>query len=442
MLGYYLRLALKSCARTPGLTALMIGAIALGIGVCIATLTVYHAMSGNPLWWKNDRVYSVTMPLVARSDWPAESQPPELTYRDAVALLRAPPAARRTLMYPLDGVVSGADALPVPVTTRVTSADFFAMFDVPFLYGGPWGSAAEERAEPLMVISRAQNDALFGGVNSVGRTLRWNERLFRIVGVLDAWRPVPRFYDLHGAFNRPEDVYIPFSLTSVLQPDPKVRNCAGAGNQAMASFQDFLGSECVWVQTWVELPDAASRARLAAFLAQHLTQQHAAGRELRAARLTDISRRLRDSGVVSNDSRILLVLAFAFLGVCVVNTVGILLARFLRHAPVTGVRRALGARRRQIVAQHLVEVGVIACCGGAAGLGLGALGLWGIRTLFTVRVGADSQPPLMGYDALAHFDTISIAWALALALLAALGPGLYPAWRAGRLPPAAYLRSQ
>ena len=61
MFGYYMRLALKSFRRNPGLTALMVVAIALGIAVCIMTLTVYHAMSGNPIWWKNDRLYAVTM---------------------------------------------------------------------------------------------------------------------------------------------------------------------------------------------------------------------------------------------------------------------------------------------------------------------------------------------------------------------------------------------
>src|SRR5437879_4083664 len=61
MLGYYMRLALTSFGRSPGLTALMVCAIALGIGVCVVTLTVYHAMSGNPIWWKNDRLYAVTM---------------------------------------------------------------------------------------------------------------------------------------------------------------------------------------------------------------------------------------------------------------------------------------------------------------------------------------------------------------------------------------------
>ena len=49
MFGYYLRLALKSFGRNRGITALMVLAIALGIAVCVMTLTVYHAMSGNPI---------------------------------------------------------------------------------------------------------------------------------------------------------------------------------------------------------------------------------------------------------------------------------------------------------------------------------------------------------------------------------------------------------
>ena len=40
-------------------------------------------------------------------------------------------------------------------------------------------------------------------------------------------------------------------------------------------------------------------------------------------------------------------LAFAFLAVCLINTVGLLLAKFLNAAPITGVRRALGASRRR-----------------------------------------------------------------------------------------------
>ncbi len=49
MLGYYLRLALRSFARTPGLTVLTIGAIATGIAVSVITFSLYHLLSGNPI---------------------------------------------------------------------------------------------------------------------------------------------------------------------------------------------------------------------------------------------------------------------------------------------------------------------------------------------------------------------------------------------------------
>jgi len=85
MFSYYLRLALKSFGRNPGITVLMVLAIALGIAVCVMTLTVYHAMSGNPIWWKNDRLYAVTMddcssahPLMPNSELP----PFQMTYKD------------------------------------------------------------------------------------------------------------------------------------------------------------------------------------------------------------------------------------------------------------------------------------------------------------------------------------------------------------------------
>jgi putative ABC transport system permease protein len=54
MFSYNLRLALKSLRRTPGVAALMIGAIGLGVGVCVTTLTVWRVMSSNPILHKND----------------------------------------------------------------------------------------------------------------------------------------------------------------------------------------------------------------------------------------------------------------------------------------------------------------------------------------------------------------------------------------------------
>src|SRR4030088_3340865 len=139
MYAYYMRLALKSFRRNPGLTALMLGAIALGIAVCIMTMTVYHAMSSNPIWWKSDRLYAVTM-----DSWPPErpansdqpSLPPtQLTYADATHLFYSSIPTRRVIMYPVAGVVINHENKPLKVTSRVTSSDFFSAFDVPFLYG-------------------------------------------------------------------------------------------------------------------------------------------------------------------------------------------------------------------------------------------------------------------------------------------------------------------
>jgi putative ABC transport system permease protein len=140
--------------------------------------------------------------------------------------------------------------------------------------------------------------------------------------------------------------------------------------------------------------------------------------------------------VVRGDNRTLVGLAFAFLAVCLLNTIGVLLAKFLNRASSVGIRRALGATRSEIVAQHLVEVGVLTTAGAALGLAFGALGLWGLRALYTLDATTRG-----GFREVAHFDVASVYTALVLAFAAALIAGLYPAWRMGRIPPAAYLKS-
>ena len=98
MFGYYLRLASLSFRRTPGITALMVLAIAAGISVCVMSLTLFHAISGNPIWWKSDRLYAVTMDAWS-AERPADPRrpdqpPPQLSYRDSMFLAKTPIAQR------------------------------------------------------------------------------------------------------------------------------------------------------------------------------------------------------------------------------------------------------------------------------------------------------------------------------------------------------------
>jgi putative ABC transport system permease protein len=447
MAAYYVRLALMSFRRNPGLTALMVLAIGLGIAVCVVTVTMYRAMAGNPMWHKDDVLYAVTFdswdPEQAYYDQEPESihlPPPQLTYRDLNALYESDIPVRKAKSYTPYGVLTTADGKTKPAQgqLRVTTRDFFDMFDTPFLYGGPWSEAAERGPDPVIILSKESNDKLFAGQNSVGRTVLFNDREFRIVGVVDSWLMLPRVYDLEsGALNEPEDAYAPFlwgermellnsGNTNCWKPEP------------IDNFKDFLGSECVWTQLWVELPDQASVERMQAFLDNYAKEQKAAGRYARPLnnRLTRPSQWLVDNEVVTSDNRLLVGIAFAFLAVCLINTVGLLLAKFLNGAPITGVRRALGASRRHVFLQLLTEVGVVAAAGAMLGLILGALGLWGLRALYADPNRAG------GYQALAQVDTTSVVAAIVLAIVAAIAAGLYPAWRIGRLPPARYLKAQ
>src|SRR3546814_3410063 len=121
--------------------------------------------------------------------------------------------------------------------------------------------------------------------------------------------------------------------------------------------------------------------------------------------------------VVPGDVRLQVWLAFGFLLVCLLNTVGLLLAKFLRRSGEVGVRRALGASRREIFMQCLVEAGVVGMAGGIVGLALAWLGLWAVR----------QQPA--SYAELAHLDPVMLLTTFVPAGGHSLPAGLIPAWQ-------------
>jgi putative ABC transport system permease protein len=442
MLSYNLRLALASFRRNPTLTALVVGAVALGIAVCTITLTLYHARSSNPIWWKNDRLFAVTIdswdPERPVDDKHPELPPPQLTHRDTLALLDSDIPKYKVAMFKSERVLDAglADVKPRRVHVRVTTGDFFRAFDVPFLYGADWSAAADRGPEPVAVLSKETNDRVFGGANSVGRTVRLNDREFRVVGVLDAWQPVPSYYDLNnGPLELAEDIYIPFRWAEPLE-------LTSAGNtncwkpERIDEYRDFLNSECIWHQFWVELRSQADRGRFQSWLDGYVREQKKLGRLPRPLNnhLYNVDEWLAFNQVVTKDNRVLVGLAFMFLAVCVVNTVGLLLAKFLNAAPLSGLRRALGASRADIFRQHLVEVTVLGLAGGMLGLALSFAGLWALRLMFASEFDT--------YASLTHMDLPMVGVAAGLSFVAGVVAGLYPAWRIGRIQPATYLKTQ
>ncbi|HWU76635.1 MAG TPA: ABC transporter permease [Rhodanobacter sp.] len=433
MFGYYLDLALRSLRRNKVLTALMVLAIGLGIGACITTLTVLHLLSGDPLPGRSGQIFYPQIMPDTRSKTEPESQ---FTYIDATNLLNEHRADRQTIVVSAKLKVFGPQpgARPMSLSTLATTTDFFRMFEVPFQRGSGWTAADDHDRARVAVISQALNDKLFAGGDSIGKSIRLDKWDFRIVGVLQHWRPTPRFYDLfgQGAFAAGDQVFIPFATSR----DLAELGIAGNSLDCWGQLTDQLHLEyqpCVWLQYWVQLDTPAKVAAYRQYLVHYSGQQKALGRFQYTGQpltaLRSLMQWLDYNHVVPSDARLQAWVAFGFLFVCLLNTVGLLLAKFLRRAGEIGVRRAMGASRRAVFAQLLTEAGLVGLAGGVLGLLLALAGLWAVR-----------QSPV-DYATLAHLDLRMFLITFVLAIVASLLAGVLPAWRACQIAPALQLKS-
>jgi putative ABC transport system permease protein len=436
MFSYYVKLAYLSCKRTWGMTLLMICAIGLGIGASMTTITVNYLMSANPIPHKSEQLYYVQMdswePNKTYND--NGDAPEQLTYRDGSYLWQAQKAKRQSIQTGMTAVIEPADkeVLPFMVQGRANSADFFPMFDVPFLYGSGWDHQADLKKERVIVINAELNERLFGGKDSTGQSVRMAGEDYKITGVIARWNPKPKFYDITtGAFNNVEEVFVPFSLIT-----EQKFNRSGNTNcwkPTESGFQAFLDSECIWLQLWVELPTEQDKADYLSFMNAYAKEQHQYGRFARTDnnKLRDVMQWLENQQVVSDDASMMMAMSLMFLLVCLLNTVGLLLAKFLGKASEIGVRQALGASRNDLFIQHLIESGCIGLAGGLLGLVLALLGLEAIKVMYGDWI-----------RDLAQLDFTLVAVAIGLAIVSALLAGLYPTWRACQVQPSVQLKSQ
>ncbi len=262
-----------------------------------------------------------------------------------------------------------------------------------------------------------------------------NDEMFRIVGVLDEWHPVPTFYDLNNnPFVGPEQIYTPFSVAVTGEWGSSGNNSCWKPPEA-GGYDGYLASECIWIQMWVELQNDVEKAAYAQFLDDYVMEQKELGRFPRELnnRLSTPEEWMINREVVDDTVAVLLSLAVLFLIVCLLNTIGLLLAKVIRRRNDISLRRALGASKAELFKQYIIEAGMIGVAGGIAGIGMTWLGLRGIENVF-----AD-------YDFIEYLVTMDwsmVGLAVVLAIVSALGAALYPTWRACSVSPASTLRVQ
>ncbi|MCO7189049.1 MULTISPECIES: ABC transporter permease [unclassified Pseudoalteromonas] len=437
MFVHYIDLAWRSLRQTPLVTFLMILAIAIGIGVTMTTLSVYHMMSMDPISHKSERLFAVQLQTMDDGEtWRTPDDIPyQLTYTDAINLDALPGDYLRAPMLRSGFSVhlNTASSKPFIENTRVTGRDFFTMFDLTFLHGNVWTEEQERDAAPVVVIDEEMAKQLFGKTDVVGESVFLGERRHEVVGVTQKWRPTIKFYDLNnGSFGKAERMFAPFSHVKAYDVDTW-GNTNGWKFEETRDFNDKMNSEMLWVQFWVQLDTPQQRQVYGDMLMAYMQQQQKPGRfnrETLQYSLQDVNAWMNYNDVISEDNKILVGLSFMFLAVCVANILGLLLAKFMRRAPDVGVRRALGASKRQVFYQHLVEVGVLGLLGGSLGVLFAQLGLLGVRQTYNY------------YAGLANMDWMMLLSAPVLAISACILAGLYPAWLVCRTTPATHLKVQ
>ncbi|AGG87974.1 ABC transporter permease [Rhodanobacter denitrificans] len=436
MFSYYLELALRSLRRSPGLTALMVLAIGFGVAASMTSWSVFRAVSGDPIPWKSSRLFVPQIDNWGPNGRSSDGEPPNaMDYADAMALMRDHRAKRQSAMYQISPSVVPAQAgkHPLNVSGHAVYGEFFPMLDVPFKYGSGWSASDDGGRAQVVVISSKLNQKLFGGESSVGRSVNIEGKDYRVVGVLEEWNPQPRFYDVvnTGGFSvNGDDVFLPF-LTAI---QAGLSNDGNTNCNAVPKESGFVGlqhSECVWIAFMAEL-DAGAEAAYRDYLEGYARDQQRAGRFAWApnGRLRDLRAWLDNQHVVPSDTKVSLLVALGLLLVCLVNTVGLLLAKFLRRSSEIGVRRALGAPRAAIYAQFITEAGIVGLAGGVLGLLLTGVGVASVGWVLPRDIAA-----------LARVDVSLLLLTLLVAVVATVVAGLYPTFRASRVQPAWQLKS-
>jgi putative ABC transport system permease protein len=431
---YYLELAVRNLLRSPGLTALMMLAIGFGVSSSMTMYSVFRGLSADPIPWKSSRLFIPQIDAWGPDHRKNGEPPTALTYIDAMALMRQHRAVHQSAIIPMWRSImpqrTNQDNGLIDTRGYAVYSEFFPMLDVPFQYGSGWSADDDGRQMPVVVISDHLNEQMFGGGNSLGKTIAIDNNVYRVVGVIKYWNPQPDFFALLRFERGQPDFFLPVPFV-VANNEFTGADCAD-GPYSGTDFAALLRSDCVWLSYLVQLDSPATVQTYQQSLDAYASEQQHLGRfQWRPNnRLRDVRAFLDYQNVVPSNTRLALLVAQGLLVVCLVNTVALLLAKFLRRSGEIAVRRALGASRAAIYAQFLTEAGIIGAGGGLLGLLLTAIGVLSVGLVMPAHLAA-----------LARIDFTLLMLTLLLAVIATLLAALYPTYRASSVQPAWHLKA-
>ena len=395
-----LRYAARQVRRSPGLAAVVIVTLGLGIGGTTAVFSVVHTVLFAPLpydepgqlvrFYQHEPDRLDTRGVLTGAHFSYLRQHAS-SFQDVAAIANY---QERGLDLVRDGRAQRLRVLRV-------SSGYFETLRATAAYGQSF-ERTDESGTRRIVLSDATWRTAFGRDTSmVGATVQLNGEPYEIVGIAAAGMDDP----LSGAV----DAWVPYNLAG--DTDEENNSLSAIGR----------------LQRGVSLRQAQ---------AELVVLSRAMKEQFPAARLSAVSAfPLREDLVsVARGPLSLLFLAVGLvLVVASVNVANLMLVRSTGRAHEFAIRSALGSGQGRIVRQLLVESVVFASLGGLVGLALAAAG---VEVLSRI-----------GHDALPRFDEVgfhpqALAFAVAATLATAVAFGIAPAFRVARVSPTRTMREQ
>ena len=393
-----IRLALRRFSKSPGLCFAVIVSIGLGVG---ANATIFSIVSSFLL-----RPPAVGEPATLVSvfttrhgdccgnnlSWPLFND-----LRD-----QARSFSGLTAFYPSMPTSIGGSSEPVRVWGALAEFNYFDVNQIQMALGR--GFYREEEDTPVVVLSYHLWSNRFGADRAIlGKAVHVSGHSFTVVGVAPS---TFRGLDIYTS-----DLWVPLGNKELLMPK--------MGDRSRTN---------TWLEVAGRLAPGVTRMQAAAELngiAQRLAQSYPATEK-------DSGFRLEAAGSLPPDEKAgligflsaLSVVALFVLCIACVNVVNLLLAQGLARQREMAVRLSLGAQRRQLLRQMLVESSLLALAGGVFGLGLC---LWG-----TTALSAFHLPIPLPIDLSVRMDWKVLAYAFGLSVGTGLLIGVGPAWAASR----------
>ncbi|MGW8249234.1 MAG: ABC transporter permease [Anaerolineales bacterium] len=276
------------------------------------------------------------------------------------------------------------------------------------LEDGEFISDSDQNARSLVVvIGSTVAENLFGSTAGVvGQRVRLNGQPYKVIGVLASKGGT-------GFLNQDDQVFIPLSTALY-------RLVGGAR---------FRGSSVI-SQITVKADNAKSVDQVMNDVTLLMRERHGTVEGADDFTVTSQEATLSAATQISDTLTIFLGgIAGISLAVGGIGIMNIMLTTVTERTHEIGLRKAVGAKRRDILLQFLVESTVLSMLGGLIGVALG----WGVsRLMGQIQFGGSTITPVVSID--------SILLATLFSMAVGLFFGIYPATRAARLQPVEALR--